>query len=202
MQLGNASKTVVHTTPDVNFRVDNATPSAQFTSLAWRVAGTSTWTVFPSLVCPVVSRPVGAGGVPATIEFRVSYLASAAHLLKTIVSGSGCGAGGPERLTAPGWSEPPTAEPNWPVLTPAEFDSAGPSHNPYDHWHMHQGDNTVIRNAVFSLPGAPGRGLWLSPVSLQPRLQPRRGMRAIRWRLTGTSTRPPDLAPRFPCRSR
>ncbi len=160
MQLGNAAKTVVHTTPNVSFRVDNATPTAQFTSLAWRAAGTSTWTVFPSLVCPVVSRPVGVGGVPATIEFRVSYLASAEHLLKTIVSGSGCGAGGPERLAAPGWSDPPTAEPNWPVLTPAQFAAAGPSQNPYDHWHMHQGDNTVIRSAIFSLPGARPEGAY------------------------------------------
>jgi hypothetical protein len=149
MQLGNASKAVVQTTASVPFRVDNATPNGQFTSLAWRVQGSTTWTYFPSLVCPVVSRPV-IGGVPQSIEFRVSYVASATHLLKTILSGSGCGGGLPDRLAAPNWSDPPTAA----------FDGSGLSQNPYDHWHIDAGDNTVIRSAIFSLPGARPEGAY------------------------------------------
>ncbi len=111
MQLGDAGKTVVHTTPDVNFRVDNGS-SAQFTSLAWRVAGTSTWTVFPSLVCPVVSRPVGMrwrlgdDRVPRQLS-RFSGASAQDHRV-----GERLRRGRPRRLTAPGWSAA-DARPNW-----------------------------------------------------------------------------------------
>jgi hypothetical protein len=96
MELGNASKTVVHTTsPDIALRIDNSNPSnSQFTALAWRVAGTSTWTNL-DLICPVVARPAGFD-----IEFRVSYQASAAHLRSLVLYGGGCGGGNPQLTSA------------------------------------------------------------------------------------------------------
>jgi hypothetical protein len=145
MELGNAGKVVIDSSPHVRFRVDNTAPTPQFTSLAWRVAGAGAWNFFPSLVCPVVRRPAHT-----PIEFRVSYVASAAHLLKTILSGSGCGADAPARLAAPNWSDP---------ATPA-VDGAGNSNDPYDHWHRDQFNNTVTRTAIFSLPGVAPEGAY------------------------------------------
>ncbi|HVO42951.1 MAG TPA: hypothetical protein VMT34_10020, partial [Aggregatilineales bacterium] len=103
MELGNSGKTVIYTTPSVSIRVDNTAPSVQFTNLAWRIDGTTTWTYFPNLVCPVVRRPAGTA-----VEFRVSYIASAAHLRQCSLSGSGCGADAPQRLMPPDWSDPAT----------------------------------------------------------------------------------------------
>ncbi|HJS28953.1 MAG TPA: hypothetical protein VJ768_05000 [Anaerolineales bacterium] len=96
MELGNASKTVVHTTsPEIALRIDNSSPdNSQFTALAWRVAGTSTWTNL-SMICPVVARPTGFD-----IEFRVSYQGTAAHLRSLVLSGGGCGGGNPVLTSA------------------------------------------------------------------------------------------------------
>ena len=145
MELGNAAKAVTDSSPHVRFRIDNSAPTPQFTTLAWRVAGAGAWNFFPNLVCPVVRRPANTA-----IEFRVSYVASASHLLKTTLDGSGCGGDAPNRLGAPIWSDPAT-----PVV-----DGAGLSNDPYDHWHIDQFDNTVARTAIFSLPGTAPEGAY------------------------------------------
>ena len=89
MELGNAGKSVVYTTtPEIALRVDNSSPTdSQFTGLAWRVLGSSAW-IDLDLICPVVARPTGSD-----IEFRVSYVASAAHLRSFVLGGGGCGRG-------------------------------------------------------------------------------------------------------------
>jgi hypothetical protein len=150
MEIGDAAKAIIFTTPAVvPFLVDNAAPSPQFLSLAWRVAGTTTWNFFPDLICPVVHRPAGPGGSPVDIEFRVEYLASMPHLLKVALSGSGCGGGTPMELAAPDWSDPPT-----PAMV------AGVSQDPYSHWHTGQFDNSVSRAAIFSLSGSALTGAY------------------------------------------
>jgi hypothetical protein len=138
MQLGNATKAVIHTTPSVGIRVDNSDPTSTsvFTGLAWRLAGTVAWTDL-ELICPVVTRPAGAD-----IEFKVSYQVSAAHLRSLRLSGGGCGGGAPLRLSEPDWSDPPS------------------SVNPYEHWHMNAGDNSVARTAIFLLPGTAPQGAY------------------------------------------
>lgn len=148
MELGNAAKNVIDTTtPDVSFVVDNSRPVAQFTELAWRQVGAGNWINLDSdLVCLVVQRPTGAD-----IEFKVSYLGSAVHLRSLELTGGGCGGGNPQRLDWPDWSVPPTPE----------FDGAGVSQNPYEHWHTDPDlDNSAARTAVFRLPGSRPQGAY------------------------------------------
>jgi hypothetical protein len=137
MQLGNASKAVVHTTTAIGFRIDNSNPEpVMFTSLAWRQKGAASWIPL-ELVCPVVVRPAGVD-----IEFRVGYLTSATHLRSLTLSGGGCGGNNPDPLASPDWSDPPS-----PL-------------NPYQHWHTDPDlDNSESRTAIFVLhkerpPGA------------------------------------------------
>jgi hypothetical protein len=141
LELGNAGKTVTNTSASVRFRIDNSSPTAMITALAWRVAGTTSWTPL-ELICPVVTRPM-MGGSPVAIEFRVSYQVSATHLRALLLSGGGCGGGAPLQLVSPNWSEPAS-----PV-------------NPYQHWHTDPDlDNSEARTAIFSLPGTSLQGAY------------------------------------------
>jgi hypothetical protein len=73
------------------------------------------------LNCPVVKRAVGQD-----IEFCVSYQASATHLLYASLGAGGCGSASA-------------------VLTrKTALDTVA-------HWHTWQGDNTVMRSAIFQL---------------------------------------------------
>jgi hypothetical protein len=141
LQLGNAAKAVINTSDPVRLRVDNSAPSAQFTSLAWRIAGAGAWIPL-ELVCPVVVRPV-VGGIPVNIEFRVAYQVAAAHLRSLQLSGGGCGGGAPVPVPAPDWSDPPGAI------------------NPYQHWSTDPDlDNAEAHAAVFALAGASPPGAY------------------------------------------
>jgi hypothetical protein len=131
MEIGNAAKTVIYTTPQaVPFHVDNSAPKPLFLSLAWRTLPGGSWNVFPNLICPIVHRPTGTD-----IEFQVQYQVSASHLLKTDVFTSGCGGG----------SMLPNPEPN--AL-------------PYMHWHTNFADNFVSQTATFTLPGSALAGCY------------------------------------------
>ena len=146
MELGNAAKAVIDTTPDVNFVIDNDPLVGQFTSLAWRRTDVPDVWHDLELICPVVERPTGS-----SIEFRVGYIASASHLRDVQLTGGGCGGGNPERKSFPDWSDPPTAE----------FGGAGVSLNPYEHWHTDPDlDNSVSRAAIFSLAAARPQGAY------------------------------------------
>lgn len=141
LQLGDASKAVINTSAAVRFRVDNSVPTAQFTSLAWRVAGTGAWTPL-EVICPVVVRPVIAGQ-PVAIEFRVGYQVLATHLRSLRLSGGGCGGGAPAELVSPNWSDPPS------II------------NPYQHWSTDPDlDNSEARTAIFSLAGNALQGAY------------------------------------------
>jgi hypothetical protein len=130
LEIGDAGKNVIFTSPAVPFRIDNSNPAPMILSLAWRVAGTTTWNYFPSLICPVVYRNAGED-----LEFRVEYVASRPHMLYVLAYASGCGGGVTiENEVANNWSDPPS-----------------PS-SPYQHWHVNAADNTVGRAAIFRLP--------------------------------------------------
>ena len=131
LQLGNAAKAVINSSPIINFRTDNANPTTQFLELRWRVAG-GAWSAPLSLICPVITRP-RVGGAPADIEFRVRYQVSATHLRSIELSGGGCGGGNPTLVSA---------------LSTAQ------------HWHTGPADNTVINTADFALPGAFSQGAY------------------------------------------
>ncbi len=137
VQLGDAGKAVLETSPGTGFRVDNSAPYALFTGLAWRVAGTTVWTVL-DLHCPVLVRPAGQA-----IEFRISYLGSAAHLRSLRLSAWGCDGDAPLTEAAPTWSDPPSTV------------------NPYEHWSTDPVlDNAVARTAIYSLSGAAPAGAY------------------------------------------
>jgi hypothetical protein len=90
LDLGDGSKNVVGTSAKVGIRVDNLAPSAQFTSLRWRKAGTVAWMPLP-LTCAVIPR----GAPPSDIQIEVSFSVSASHLRSVRLTGGGCGGGNP-----------------------------------------------------------------------------------------------------------
>ena len=138
LELGDGSKTGIYTTAPIPFLVDNSANAPLFLSLAWRVAGTSTWNYFPDFICPMVFRPKGTD-----LEFRVEYQVTMSHLLKLALYGSGCGGGVTIQTEAsPDWSDPPNTD------------------DPYGHWHTNSADNTVHRAAIFFLPGAALAGCY------------------------------------------
>lgn len=130
LQLGNASKSPIETQAPIAVRVDNTTPSAVFTGLAWRVVGEPDWHEFPSLVCPVIRRPAGQA-----IELRVRYEGSAQHLRDLTCGASGCGGGSP------------TLHP------PGDIAQA-------QHWHEHTGDNAEAKTAIYRLAGSAPAGAY------------------------------------------
>jgi hypothetical protein len=131
MEIGDAAKNVIFTTPDaVPFYVDNTAPQPLFISLAWRALPSGSWFVFPNLTCPIVQRPTGSD-----IEFQVQYQVSASHLLKMNIASSGCGGG----------TMQPDPEPN--AL-------------PYMHWHTSASDNFESQTATFVLPGTAQAGCY------------------------------------------
>jgi hypothetical protein len=122
MQMGNAAKAVIHTTPELAVYIDNSSPStSRFTGLAWRRVGDIAWTEL-GLVCPVVRRNPGED-----IEFRVDYIAAAAHLRSFVLSAGGCGGGGIKQVSP---------------LSTAQ------------HWHTNALDNSVAGSAIYRLPGS------------------------------------------------
>ena len=138
LQLGDASRSVVNTSDTVGIRVDNSNPIARFTALDWRPGSSGAWNPL-ELVCPVVFRPPNQ-----TIQFRVTYEGSAEHLRDMSLTAGGCGAAAPQRLAAPGWSDPGTPD-----------TVGGVWQSPYEHWHTGPSDNAVSRRAIFSLAPAP-----------------------------------------------
>jgi hypothetical protein len=154
VEIGDGAKSVIFTTPTaVPFYVDNSAQAPSFLTLAWRVAGTTSWTYFPSLVCPVVSRTPGDN-----LEFRVEYQASMPHLLKVTLTGSGCGGGALETEAPTGWSDPPTSAFDTTVATACN--PSGESNDPYNHWHTEAADNFVSRAAIFYLPSSALEGCY------------------------------------------
>lgn len=131
MQIGDASKKVIFTTPNaVPFQIDNSAPQPLITSIAWRVLPSGPWQVFPTLICPIVERPIGQD-----IEFSVEYTVSALHLLETSIVDLGCGGG---------------------VMEP----DPEPSVVPYMHWYTGPTDNFVAQTATFTLPGSALAGCY------------------------------------------
>jgi hypothetical protein len=127
LEIGDAAKGHVAYSSAVKFKVDNSSPVASFTSLAWRVAQDNTlpcsdpsWTPLP-LQCPVVRRNAGDN-----IEFCVMWQASATHMRDAALSAYGCGA--------------PSA-----VLQLKTSDDS------VAHWHTGPADNSVAQSAIFRL---------------------------------------------------
>ncbi len=93
MELANAGKTVVHTTPEIGIRIDNtwkggntAGAVAQFTVLRWRHVGDGEADWQSLLVsCPVIRRDAGRD-----VEINVGIEVAAPHLRSILLWGSGC----------------------------------------------------------------------------------------------------------------
>ena len=164
MEFAEAGPTLItgsQTTP-IGINVDNTAPTTLITEIHWRVKGEAVWQAMPR-VCAIIGRPSGKA-----LEFKVTYTVSALHLRDTVLYGNGCGAGILARRTASGvtpsyWSDPPT---------PA-VDGSGVSLNPYEHWHINELDNNIIRSAIFdldagALQGAYDFSLWGYSRSFNP----------------------------------
>jgi hypothetical protein len=129
LEIGNAAKSVIGTSAAVGIRVDNSAPVTQFTALRWRKAG-GAWVNVPSpFTCVVIPR----GVVPSDIEIDLSYSVTAHHLRSVQVFGSGCGAGNPVLISAPGTAQ---------------------------HWHTNVADNAFASTARFSVSAASAAGAY------------------------------------------
>ena len=143
MELGNASKSVIHSTSPIGIRVDNSAPNAQMVSLAWREVGTPTWTDI-GFFCPVVRRPAGKA-----IEFKLVVQVSANHLRTIEFSGGGCGGDKPVLVSS--------LPAGWETIV-----SAGQTVG-MRHWHTSPGDNSFSNTsspAVFQLAGSAPSGVY------------------------------------------
>ena len=151
LQLGDSSKNVLYTTTPPNpFQVDNSANAPSFLSLAWRVAGTTTWNDFSNFICPQVFRPKGTD-----LEFLVEYQVSMLHLRNLTLSASGCGSGVTMVPYLPFTCPPPTT---WP--SPPNWSDPPDTDDPYAHWHTSPTDNTVHRAAIFYLPAGALSGCY------------------------------------------
>lgn len=150
MELGNNSKTVIHTTPAIALRVDNTWASgfgsagavAQFTSLAWRVEGETDADWKPlSFTCPVIRRPAGKA-----VEVKIAVQVATPHLRSIELWGRGCGGGKP--LLQSG--------------LPALWELV-PGGNGMRHWHTSAADNSFANAgspAIFKVPSSALSGAY------------------------------------------
>lgn len=119
---------IVDTSGERVFMVDNSLPALDLVEIRWRPASVpvatpwndATSTLLPA-VCPVITRPAGQD-----IHLRVTWSASATHLLYANLQTSGCGGGG--------------------------FMQLSPEDTSY-HWYVNSTDNVVNGTALFELPG-------------------------------------------------
>ncbi|GAB3387136.1 hypothetical protein [Lysobacter fragariae] len=79
--------TVMDSSAEIAFNVDNSAPSGPMT-VEWRKVGGGAFQLLDGN-CPVVKR----GVVPADLEFRVTLSASARHLRSATLTAAGCGNG-------------------------------------------------------------------------------------------------------------
>ncbi len=101
LELGDSSKSVIHTVGPLLLVVDNAAPTAFFTPgvLGWRVGGTGPFTPLP-LSCPLIHRPGGQ-----EIQIQVGATVTAGHLRSARIGAGGCGGAAPAAVTAQSTTE-------------------------------------------------------------------------------------------------
>jgi len=135
-------------TDTVAFHVDNSYPTTSF-QVEYRKNGVGPFQplVFP---CPVVNR----GSLPQSLEFRVTFSASANHLRDVTLGSGGCGAGEITYVSG--------APADWfPTATSAS------------HWHKTVNDNSVGITAFFTLAASALQGTysfsaWAASRALNP----------------------------------
>ncbi|MGH2789028.1 MAG: hypothetical protein ACRDJV_14160 [Actinomycetota bacterium] len=143
LELGDGSKSVIHTAPAIRLRVDHSAPQGQFTKLEYKRASDPSWQSV-SLVCPTIHRN------GENLQIRVSFAAWSTHLRSIAIGAGGCGGGNPTLTTG---------------LEPFETGAAAATPT---YWHKHAGDNSLSNAsspAVWSVnpgthpPGAYNVGL-------------------------------------------
>src|SRR5262249_50229827 len=87
VELGNASKSVIHTVGPLLLVIDNSAPTAFFTPgvLGWRYGSSGPFTSLP-LSCPLIER-----GSASEIEIQVGPTVPAGHLRPVRLGAGGCG---------------------------------------------------------------------------------------------------------------
>jgi hypothetical protein len=146
MELGNSSKSVIHTTPEIGIRVDNtwggnntAGSVGYFTVLRWRHAGEPWQSLLVS--CPVIRRDAGKD-----VEIEVGIEVAAPHLRSIILWGSGCGGGHPELVSS----------------LPAQWESHLGSRG-MRHWHTSAFDNSysnTLNPLLYRIPASADSGVY------------------------------------------
>lgn len=139
-------------TDTVAFNVDNAYPTTSF-QVEYRKNGVGSFLplTFP---CPVVNR----GAAPQSLEFRVTFSASANHLRNIALGGGGCGGGEITYVSG--------APADW-------FPAPLPNPTGVAHWHETPNDNSVAITAFFNLDAGALQGTysfsaWAASRALNP----------------------------------
>jgi hypothetical protein len=140
MQLGDAAKTPIHTTPQIGLRVDNSSPTTAL-AISWREVGDTSWISLAG-ACPVVERHAGTA-----VEFLVQYNVAATHLRSITLSAGGCG----DKM--PVLSSPVPAL--WEPLTSPDGIYG------LRHWHTDPDtDNSAAAGLIFQLAGSAAQGVY------------------------------------------
>jgi hypothetical protein len=135
VELGNAAKNPIQTSPVVAIQVDNTAPTVVFNTLSWKFASEpdSAFSL-PGrnllVTCPTIRR----GATPADIDVQFTAFVSAAHLRNANIYATSCDGGALSTLAAP------------------------PPH--VSHWHQTVADNTETLSARYRVPATEQEGAY------------------------------------------
>ena len=101
LELGNASKSVIHTVGPLLLVIDNNAPTAFFTPgvLGWRYGTSGPFTSLP-LSCPLIQRAMSS-----VVQIQVGATVTAGHMRSARLSASGCGGVAPTLVGAASTAE-------------------------------------------------------------------------------------------------
>lgn len=137
LEVADASKTLLATSPTVGFTVDNSAPLPTYSAIWSTSADLSGALPVPTDDCVVIDR----GTTPVDIYIQVSYSVTANHLRMSQLSSGGC-AGGANLVSASASVSQVT-----PALT-------------VQHWYEDEGDNSFSVVATYVIPSTYPQGVY------------------------------------------
>ena len=133
IEIGDAGKNVIGSSDYVAIQVDNTSPSAPFTTLAWKFVNEddSALRSLLGIPCPIIKR----GSTPQSIEIVFEVNVSAHHLRDASIKTYGCGGGSFVTVLSDPLNEP-------------------------SHWHTDVFDNSELLHQRYSLASSAMAGCY------------------------------------------
>ena len=132
LQVGDAGKAPLATSPAVGFVIDNSPPKVTYSAIWSFESDMSSPQPLPTDECAVIDR----GIVPADVYVQLSFSVSAEHLRSVQVGTGGCGGNDPVLQTS---------------ITPLSA---------VQHWYEDEGDNTFGSVALYKIPASFPQGVY------------------------------------------